>query len=220
MRKSKPQGQRGDGQGQAGLAPSRRMPGRSCASEGPRQGERHLDGSAGARLNARALAQICRDVIIRAGITGRGRGPHTLRHTFATWYLKRGGHLLALKEILGHKNLSQTLVYVHLSRLRRRRKPRIYSPIQTLGLMGQNGRWGGTVDQLNGTIGPINITSMSNSVRNITSGRDDVGPSDDPQAYGRYYYVKPLDQRGSSMQKRVPEALVAFQGWRRHWVRT
>ena len=56
---------------------------------------------------------------------------------------------------------------------------------------------------------------MSNSVRNITSGRDDVGPSDDPQAYGRYYYVKPLDQRGESMRRRICDAQYAFQGWRR-----
>ena len=61
----------------------------------------------------------------------------------------------------------------------------------------------------------MGITSMSNSMRDITSDRGDADPADDPQAYGRHYYVKPLDQRGSSMQKRVPEALVAFQGWRR-----
>ena len=165
-------------------------------------------------LNARALGQICRDVIIRAGITGDGRGPHTLRHTFATWYLKRGGHLLVLKEILGHKNLSQTLVYVHLSGSDVDENHAVYSPIQTLGLLGQNVSRVGTVDKLNGTIGPIDITSMSNSVRNITSGHGNPDSADDPELYGRHYYVKPLNQRGASMQRRIGEALTAFQGWR------
>lgn len=45
-------------------------------------------------LKAGGLARICRGVIERAGITGEGRGPHTLRHSFATWYLKRGWQLL------------------------------------------------------------------------------------------------------------------------------
>lgn len=40
---------------------------------------------------------------------------HSLRHSFATYYLSNGGSLLALQSMLGHSNLNTTTVYLHLS---------------------------------------------------------------------------------------------------------
>ena len=40
---------------------------------------------------------------------------HSLRHSFATYYLSNGGSLLVLKSMLGHKSLNSTTIYLHLS---------------------------------------------------------------------------------------------------------
>lgn len=40
---------------------------------------------------------------------------HSLRHSFATYYLANGGSLLTLQSMLGHKNLNTTTIYLHLS---------------------------------------------------------------------------------------------------------
>ncbi len=41
--------------------------------------------------------------------------PHTLRHTFATGFIRQGQNVMKLKKILGHSDISTTQIYVTLA---------------------------------------------------------------------------------------------------------
>ncbi|WP_428898516.1 integrase/recombinase XerC [Parelusimicrobium proximum] len=77
-------------------------------------------GRLGTRLTGDGLAYLVKQSTIKAGLV-RKITPHSLRHSFATHLLNNGCDLRSLQEMLGHKSLSATQVYTHVSLDRIRR---------------------------------------------------------------------------------------------------
>jgi len=66
----------------------------------------------GKKLYSRLVYRIVNKYLEQVSLEEK-KSPHVLRHTFATHMLNRGADLNAIKEILGHANLSATQVYTH-----------------------------------------------------------------------------------------------------------
>ncbi len=73
----------------------------------------------GYRLSDRGIRKIIKKYAAGLGLQGNV-SPHTLRHTFATHMLDGGADLRVVQELLGHKNLSTTQIYTHLTKERLR----------------------------------------------------------------------------------------------------
>jgi len=73
-----------------------------------------FDSSKGSQLSARYIQFMVKRYADKAGID-KDITPHTLRHTFATDFIRQGQNVMKLKKILGHSDISTTQIYVTLA---------------------------------------------------------------------------------------------------------
>lgn len=66
------------------------------------------------RITPRTVQRIVKKYTLKAGIP-LFTTPHVMRHTFATDLLEQGVDLRTIQEFLGHKNITATQIYAHVT---------------------------------------------------------------------------------------------------------
>ena len=80
------------------------------------------------------IYHACKNAARRAGLP-KNVHPHTLRHCFATHMLEAGADLRTIQILLGHRDLEETTLYLHLSQ---RHLSATASPLDSLKLKDES----------------------------------------------------------------------------------
>ena len=91
-------------------------------------------------ISSKVIWLACKEAAQRAGIRKEVH-PHTLRHCFATHLLEAGADLRTIQILLGHRDLEETTIYLHLSQ---QHLNATASPLDALPLARSRDTGGGT----------------------------------------------------------------------------
>lgn len=69
----------------------------------------------GSGMTRQQVYNLFSDVAFRAGIERGRRNPHILKHSYASHLLRNGADLAYVQKALGHKHISSTTRYTHVS---------------------------------------------------------------------------------------------------------
>lgn len=86
--------------------------------------------NSGERLTTRSISRIVKDRLVAAGLDSPRWTAHSLRHTTATQNLLNGGSIEETQQLLGHTNISTTMIYAHhIEKAKRQAEERIATAI-------------------------------------------------------------------------------------------
>ena len=80
------------------------------------------------RYSVRGLSWVMRENLKKTSIT-KEVNLHSLRHSYATHLLEQGVNIVSLKELLGHSEITTTMIYLHIAQCQ---LVKAHSPLDTL----------------------------------------------------------------------------------------